>query len=439
MLDTATAPDLSSFFEVQSFDPDTFRQQAELIFQSSRSQERFEELVSDYQSRDGDPLRLAIGQLIVGEFSAAVQSFSRAPDSKYRRYYAAQALLGLGRRDEALAELKAAAAQGWDPIEIDLQIAGVQMEAGRYGEAEAILRKHERAGQDRAGWYYVKAFLLEVAGEGEAALDAYDKALTLDPQHAESLFRAARLNDQYGNDLAAHELYEKLAAQPRASTNALINLAVLYEDEGRFEEAADCLRRVLIANPNDARARLFLRDVDSSRTMVIDDGGERRQEVRNRVLEAPVTELELSMRARNCLKKMRVQTVADLIKLSEEELMSYKNFGESSLAEIKAALAKRGLHLGQKAEEVPAPPVEVAPPRPVLPPGAEAVLHKPVSELELSVRARRCLQRLNIVTLGDLITHTEQELLATRNFGVTSLNEIRARLADFGLALPTKK
>ena len=73
-----------------------------------------------------------------------------------------------------------------------------------------------------------------------------------------------------------------------------------------------------------------------------------------------------------------------------------------------------------------------------MPPGSEALLAKAVSELELSVRARRCLQRLNIDRLGDLIQHSEADLLSTRNFGVTSLNEIKARLTEYGLSLAPK-
>ena len=63
------------------------------------------------------------------------------------------------------------------------------------------------------------------------------------------------------------------------------------------------------------------------------------------------------------------------------------------------------------------------------------MLNKPVSEIELSVRSRKCLQRLGIVTLGELAARTEAELLGAKNFGVTSLNEIKQRLADHGLSL----
>ncbi len=69
--------------------------------------------------------------------------------------------------------------------------------------------------------------------------------------------------------------------------------------------------------------------------------------------------------------------------------------------------------------------------------GKEAVLGKPVSELALSVRARKALQLLNIQTLGDLASHTEAELMGVKNFGATSLKEVKERLVEYGLGLRT--
>ena len=66
---------------------------------------------------------------------------------------------------------------------------------------------------------------------------------------------------------------------------------------------------------------------------------------------------------------------------------------------------------------------------------AEAVLNKPISALELSVRARKALQLLSIATLGELASRTEAELMGVKNFGATSLHEIRERLQQNGLSL----
>lgn len=60
---------------------------------------------------------------------------------------------------------------------------------------------------------------------------------------------------------------------------------------------------------------------------------------------------------------------------------------------------------------------------------------KSVSELNLSVRARKCMNRLGINTMGDLIQRTADELLESKNFGMTSLTEVREKLRQFGLTL----
>jgi DNA-directed RNA polymerase subunit alpha len=66
---------------------------------------------------------------------------------------------------------------------------------------------------------------------------------------------------------------------------------------------------------------------------------------------------------------------------------------------------------------------------------SEAVLNKPISVLELSVRARKALQLLNITTLGELAARTEAELMGVKNFGQTSLEEIKQKLTQHGLGL----
>ena len=69
----------------------------------------------------------------------------------------------------------------------------------------------------------------------------------------------------------------------------------------------------------------------------------------NRQLSMSISELELSVRARNCLDGANIQTVGDLVSLGEEEVMNLKNLGRTSLLEIKNKLAERGLSLGMGA------------------------------------------------------------------------------------------
>ncbi len=65
-------------------------------------------------------------------------------------------------------------------------------------------------------------------------------------------------------------------------------------------------------------------------------------------LRLPISELELSVRSANCLKEANIKTIAELVKKSEAELLSFRNFGKKSLSEIGDLLKAMGLHLGMK-------------------------------------------------------------------------------------------
>ena len=142
------------------------------------------------------------------------------------------------------------------------------------------------------------------------------------------------------------------------------------------------------------------------------------------------------MRSRNCLKKMNINTLGDLLRITEAELLAYKNFGETSLNEIKAMLKQKGLRLGQLQRKSRSGPRARPPPGGAARGLARGCSASTVSEIEFSVRARKCLQRLNLSTLGDLVSKTEAELLAAKNFGQTSLNEIKQKLARVRVVAP---
>jgi DNA-directed RNA polymerase subunit alpha len=79
-------------------------------------------------------------------------------------------------------------------------------------------------------------------------------------------------------------------------------------------------------------------------------GYEEAQREVNKNLSRSVNELELSVRAANCLKNANIKTIADLVQKSEGEMLRTKNFGKKSLNEIKEILAEMGLSLGTKVE-----------------------------------------------------------------------------------------
>lgn len=65
-----------------------------------------------------------------------------------------------------------------------------------------------------------------------------------------------------------------------------------------------------------------------------------------KVLKTPLEDLDLSVRAFNCLKAAKINSLSELVQYEQEDLMKFRNFGQKSLAEIEQVLTERGLHFG---------------------------------------------------------------------------------------------
>ncbi len=77
----------------------------------------------------------------------------------------------------------------------------------------------------------------------------------------------------------------------------------------------------------------------------------------NENLYRSVNELELSVRAANCLKNANIRFIGELVQKTEQEMLKTKNFGRKSLNEIKEILTEMGLHLGMKLDNFVPPDV----------------------------------------------------------------------------------
>ena len=80
-------------------------------------------------------------------------------------------------------------------------------------------------------------------------------------------------------------------------------------------------------------------------------GGGDSSEVR-RKLELPIAHMDLSVRASNCLEAEGLQTIGDLVRRSQEQVMAFKNFGRTSLKEITRKLDELGLSLGMDVDNI---------------------------------------------------------------------------------------
>ena len=75
------------------------------------------------------------------------------------------------------------------------------------------------------------------------------------------------------------------------------------------------------------------------------------EQQRDNYLAQTIFELDLSVRAHNCLERANIKTVRELVTKTERELLAYKGFGRVSLFEIKEQLAKMGLSLGMDLDD----------------------------------------------------------------------------------------
>ncbi len=290
---------------------------------------------------------------------------------------------------------------------------------------------------EQARVLYALGAIAEAEADYELAQQQYQAALMQDPEHVGSLFRLAYQHDLSGDDDAAIALYERARRIKPTRVNILINLGVLYEDREEYDKAAEAYSSILAQYPNHPRARKFMRDTQSSLSMMVDEDLERNEDRRNMLLRTPISDFELSVRSRNCLAKMNISSLGDLIQRTEAELLSYKNFGETSLQEIKDILGAKGLRLGMRREEVLMQdlPTPTLPDVPADSAERSAAMNLPISDLDLSVRSTKCMVQLGVNIIGDLMAHSESALLRTKNFGVTSLQEIRTKLGKLGLSL----
>ncbi|NQT38728.1 MAG: tetratricopeptide repeat protein [Planctomycetes bacterium] len=379
-------------------------------------------------------VRLGVCLCLLGRLYRAVSILEQADGGALAQFYLARA--HLARSDFAAARqcFQAAQQAGFPSDPCALGESEALRRGGDAAAALAVLDNLSGAVEQTAEYLAQRAATVAALGGNPSEVTAlYERAVEIDRNHAGALFGLAVENDRYGNDERAMELYKRSVAQFPPHEGPLLNLGLLYEDRGQFAQAAQCYERMLDSRPNHAQAALFLKDAEASRDMYYDEDAQRKRDRIGQLLGIPVTDFELSVRSRNCLQKMGIMTLGDLARSTEQELLGSKNFGETSLIEIREMLLSKGLRLGQFASEKRAAELPYEPES--LSADEQALLGRSISDLSLSVRARKCMIRLGISTIGELVRRTGDDLLECKNFGVTSLNEVREKLVVHALKL----
>lgn len=422
-----------------SFGP---REIEQLLSEVSRDLKKFDllkEAVQELQSKALDEqspaslVKLGVCQYHMGAYREALESLKGGDGGALAQYYFAKIYAAEKEYEEAITAYNVAHKAGYNGDICALGRAEVYRAMGQLAQSLAELDRLSGAVEQTAEYLYQRgATVAAIGGNPMEAIALYERALSVDRNHPGALFGLALENERRGNDNEALELYKRAVVHYPTNVGTLINLGLLYEDMEKFDQAVVCFQRVLDSYPTNAKAALFLKDARASSEMVFDEEADRKRDRIAQILNLPVSDFELSVRSRNCLKTMGINTLGDLCRHSEQELLASKNFGETSLVEIKEMLTLKGLRLGLYATEKP---LSEQPEAEQLSEEEQSVLVRPVADLNLSVRARKCMNRLNIQTIGELVRRTGDELLECKNFGVTSLKEIREKLVNFNIKL----
>jgi len=218
---------------------------------------------------------------------------------------------------------------------------------------------------------------LEASGEGEVTAEKIqpnpDVEILNKDLHIATLSEDGRLEMELFIDVGRGYLPANMRDQERYSQNTILVDAIFTPIErvqyivenARVGDVTDYDRLILqiwtdgTVRPVDALsfASKILKDhlvlfmnFEEEEPSAADQTGEGESDL-NPLLFKGVEELNLSVRAFNCLKAANVKTIGDLVQRKESEMLKYRNFGKKSLTEIKAVLANMGLTLGMTLPE----------------------------------------------------------------------------------------
>ncbi|HCN20214.1 MAG: hypothetical protein A3C38_02895 [Planctomycetes bacterium RIFCSPHIGHO2_02_FULL_50_42] len=373
---------------------------------------------------------LGIGLWLLGRTKEAVAALDEVKTRKIAAYYLGKCYEELGEYEKALECLERSRKDDEKEFDLEMDLVGVKRKAGMLKEALKRVEQLSKSYEQEAELHYQWGYCLEEAGEYVEAMSHYEKALELNPEHPGTLFRVAYNYDLEGEDDKAVEYYEKCESLSPIFINVYINLGTMYEDRGDYGKAVSCFETVLRVDPHNKKAGLYLKDAKAALNMHYDEERLRARDRESEVLNIPISDFELSVRSRNCLERMNITTLKDLTMVTEADLLSYKNFGETSLNEIKNVLAQKGLSLGQALNinrPFLGPPIGYT--------GEVGILENPLSALELSARTLKTLGKIGIGTVGELVSMSEEKLLSHKTFKNIYLEEVKEKLGLHGLKL----
>ena len=207
-----------------------------LAYSISGEMAKLEKLVEKWQSdaqtasaaaRKRLQLAAGVGLWIMRRYEEAATALKPLGDHPEGAYFLALSLCRTGHYDKAEEYFDKAKQSGQDAFVCAMGIADTRRRAANIDGAMEVINKLQEDFGGEAELHYQKGRCLEATLDYETAMDAYERAVELNPQHNGALFRLAYWHDLRGNDELAIDYYEKAAQIAPVHENILLNLGNL--------------------------------------------------------------------------------------------------------------------------------------------------------------------------------------------------------------------
>ena len=243
---------------------DKLKEKTKLLEQSIKDVTIDEKLMDGY-------MIIGICHLTIRAYEKAIEVLNLVKPKKRASFYIGKCYQGQCKFKKAIEAFELAISK--NPAEYDAQIE-IAVSKRNLNDAKGaleIIKPILKENSTNPELHYQFGHCSDDLGEKDVAMDAYEQALELDPDHPHALFRMAYVYDREQMDDEAIELYEQCNSLPVKHINSYLNLGILYEDKEEYEKAMTCYDAVLQTDPNNPRARMYLKDAKVSLNMYYDE------------------------------------------------------------------------------------------------------------------------------------------------------------------------
>ena len=388
------------------FGPQEIKQIVSAIAEDFSQYRTLRDSVAELEAREerspAAGVRLGVCQYLLGRYGLAVDALKTGDGGALAHFYLAKCYFAQQHYDEAIASYEAAHGAGYNADDCILGKAEAQRMAGNADAALATLDQPVGAVEQTAEYLYQR-------GATVAALGG-------NPPRSRGPVRAGRRGRSESRRRPVRPGHAKTIAAattrwPSISTSArpqqfptyvgtLLNLGVLYEDRQQYDRAQQCYQRILesVSQPCPGPA------VSEGRAGLGRHVLRRRRAAQARPCQPGAERAGHRLRAVGPQPQLPAKDghphAGRPGPLHRAGAAGQQEFGETSLVEIREMLASKGLSLGQFATTKPEPEPAFEPE--FMSPDEQAMLDRPIADLNLSVRARKCMIRLGLNTIGEL-------------------------------------